>query len=389
MPGTKRAPPIYSRGGYRLDRRPGRVNLVITWYDTARSRERSISAGSPDEGEASEALDRLYLQSRGAAPPRLGTLVTEAIADYRVTCTHKASYGAICSRLDAVVDYVAATDPAILCRSIDEEWVERFRKWFAKVPIVSPTGVERERSLSTIEASVAQLAAAINALPGEAARFKAIPSTDVNASPTLRLTIAQLAAMFRYAIAQPERANLARYLRAGVATWARPDALYDISTDPKRRQWFPEANVLALNPHGRRQTKKYRATIPVAQQWRDDLDATEGFYVEVGSIRKAWLAMIEELGIYRRGETGEKLLRRSVSHLARKRIGEERWHQGEIMLGHHKASISDLYALPDPANLGLALSATEAIIDDIEHRTPGAFTAFLPRNKTATPKSGD
>lgn len=43
------------------------------------------------------------------------------------------------------------------------------------------------------------------------------------------------------------------------------------------------------------------------------------------------------------------------------------------MLGHVKASISDIYAIPDPANLGLALSATEAVIDEIERLCPGAF----------------
>lgn len=43
------------------------------------------------------------------------------------------------------------------------------------------------------------------------------------------------------------------------------------------------------------------------------------------------------------------------------------------MLGHRKASISDIYAIPDPANLGLALAATESIIDQIEALCPGAF----------------
>ena len=45
------------------------------------------------------------------------------------------------------------------------------------------------------------------------------------------------------------------------------------------------------------------------------------------------------------------------------------------MLGHAKFGMSDLYALRDPANLGIALAATEGIIADIEHRVPGAFSA--------------
>ena len=48
--------------------------------------------------------------------------------------------------------------------------------------------------------------------------------------------------------------------------------------------------------------------------------------------------------------TIERLNRRSVSQLTRPRIGDERWRQGEIMLGHQKASTSGIYALFDPAN---------------------------------------
>ena len=50
------------------------------------------------------------------------------------------------------------------------------------------------------------------------------------------------------------------------------------------------------------------------------------------------------------------------------------------MLGHHKTATSDVYALRAPSNLGKALTVTEAIIDEIEPLTPGAFyrdlTAF-------------
>jgi len=48
------------------------------------------------------------------------------------------------------------------------------------------------------------------------------------------------------------------------------------------------------------------------------------------------------------------------------------------MLGHQKASTSDIYALFDPANLGLALAVTEQIIEEIETLTPGAFTGTTP-----------
>lgn len=41
--------------------------------------------------------------------------------------------------------------------------------------------------------------------------------------------------------------------------------------------------------------------------------------------------------------------------------------------------VSDIYALPDPHNLGLALAATEAVIDEIEALAPGAFARVSDR----------
>ncbi|QQN73878.1 hypothetical protein [Croceicoccus sp. YJ47] len=103
------------------------------------------------------------------------------------------------------------------------------------------------------------------------------------------------------------------------------------------------------------------------------LDAHRGPWITVNSVRKAWEAMAAELDLPREREGGMKLIRRSMATLARKRIGEANWRQGELMLGHAKHAISDIYAIPDPADLGLALEATEAIIDDIQHVCPGAF----------------
>ena len=44
-----------------------------------------------------------------------------------------------------------------------------------------------------------------------------------------------------------------------------------------------------------------------------------------------------------------------------------------MMAGHVPVTISDLYALLDPANLGRVLAVTEGIITEIETAVPGAF----------------
>lgn len=417
MPETNDA--LYSRGKYRLEwdlRSDGSKRtpfLQIVWYDAAARRNRSRSTGTSEIGAAEEALDRLFLErERGQAvcsacgralDGATGLLVTVSISDYLVAREKVDSIDAIRPRLAHVVNFLEATDRlALNCDQLDETVIAAFRKWSAAQPVVEGKNgqIVRDRAPGTTEASVRSLAAAVNLSyarrdTAHPAAFKALAPRDVSRTPTYRASMAQIAAMFRYCLRpQPpkgttwsdkmrarqvqHRANLLRFLQASVATWARPDAVHDISTDPKRDQWISSARVLRLNPRGRRQTKKYRPELPTPEKFAELLDATNGYFVTVHSVRKAFEAMLDELGMPRERETGLKLIRRSVSQIARRRLGEAQWAQGKMFLGHQKASTSDLYALFDPANLGLALEVTNGIIDEIESLCPGAFTGDAP-----------
>lgn len=310
-----------------------------------------------------------------------GFLVTTAIANYLATETdHKVSADAIKARLQHVVAYIATLpNPAIACESVNEAWIEKFRKWSQAQPIVSKTGKRRPRSASTTENSVLQLAAVINhAHAGHntlyPAAFKPIPATQTNRTPLRRLSEKELASAFRYAM-EPKRRRgmLLRFLRFSVATWCRPDAVYDFSTDQKRRQWNSERGVIALNPAGRRQTKKRRATVICPRQFVRHLDLTKGYYLPVDSVRSAWEAMCKDMGWPLDGEAGTKLIRRSMAQLARdsRLIPNE---QIELQLGHRVIdSVTDLYAAFDPAYLAEATAWTEGLIDRLEARVPGAF----------------
>lgn len=133
-------------------------------------------------------------------------------------------------------------------------------------------GKQRERAPGTTEAAVRALAAAINAAHRRKdnafpATFKVLQPAEVSRTPTDRPSVAELAAMFRYCLApQPPqgevwsdkmrsrqilyRTNPLRFLQISVATWCRPDAAHDFSTDPKRDQWITSAHVVQLNPRG-------------------------------------------------------------------------------------------------------------------------------------------
>lgn len=379
MPKARRPKPIYTRGEFRLFARAGR-NHEIVWYDAARKRERSISAGTTVERAARVKLDNEYVKKHGGIQhcpecgqplKQQGQFVTVLIANYKET---KPKGDAVHPRLDHILLFVEETDRAEdRTGQVTDEWAEEFRAWMRK-------RTDRERAPGTIENSLIQLAAAFRHA-GVQPLFETIPTTEVNRSPEYRASIETLAAMFRYALVPKHRAkNLLRFLRAAVATWARPDAIYDISTAAGRGQWLSNARVLKLNPVGRRQTRKYRATIPIARQFAPHLDETDGAYMPVDNVRSAWEAMAAELKLPANGEAGQKLIRRSMAHLVRGLIGEERWIQGRIWLGHEKNVISDLYALFDPANLGAALTATESIMDEIESLAPGAYRSFTAKD---------
>lgn len=408
---------LYSRGRYRLayDRRAdGSLRspyLQIVWYDAAAGRNRQRSTGTEDVEQAENELDALYLKKeRGASvcaacgqPLRQGArhLVTTAIADYLVARESRPSFDAIRARLAHVTAYLTETDRlATACEDIDSDWVDQFRDWAMEVPIKSSGGKVRERAPGTVEASVRQLAAAINFAHDRKdslfpAGFAAKAPSEVSRTPGFRADIATLAKMFRYCV-QPwgetehntvnrmrmDRAQLHRFLQISVATWCRPDAAYDVSTDRAKDQWHSNARALNLNPKGRAQTKKHRPIVPIARQMAPLLDANEGFYISVDSVKRAFQAMETACGLPGSGESGQKLIRRSMAHLARERLGERDWIEGQIMLGHKKVTTSDTYAPFNTGYLAQALRVTEEIIDAIEKLTPGAFGPPYVREET-------
>lgn len=396
---------IYRRGDFVLrwdKKRDGTLRspyLAIFWYNAERRRECSNSTGTSDVEAAKLTLDAHYLKvTKGEVVcPHCGQhmpeaadalFLADAIANYLVTeLEGKPSAPAIRARLGHVISYLAALPGDVRCRDVNEDWIQGFRRWSARQPIVTPSGKQKKRSLSTIENSVLQLAAVINHTfdfkrTGKQAQFRPIPTSEVNRTPTHRSGVEELAKMFAYATnpdRKVRRAPLHRFLIISVATLARPDAAHDVSTTPERAQWHSHQRVLNLNPKGRYQTKKYRPILPIARQVAPLLDATKGFFVPVSSVRAAWRNMADEIGLPKEGESGMKLIRRSMAKLLRDRLPKADWTDVELFLGHSKFdSVSDIYAPFDPSYCARAKQEIETIIDEIEALVPGAFTGLAP-----------
>jgi hypothetical protein len=405
---------IYSRGGYWLDRdlrADGTERspfYVIYWYDDAKRRVRTASTRTDDVVAARQALDRHYLNHAegenicaGCGQRKLVTTdlpLLRAITDYLASHEELTSINAVRPRLNHVVSHVAHLNrPDLQCSKVDEKWIEDFRKWLLARPVVTSSGRHRAqpRSPSSVENSVIQLAAAINAAHkrGDAARpaqFKPIPTKELNRTPQRRLFVAELADAFRYATdpAHPvKRLGLHRFLMISVGTGARPDAAHDFSTAPDRRQWNADRRILALNPAGRRQTRKRRAVVIAPRQLAPLISEIDGFFVPAASVKSAWETMVEKLGWPADGEGGMKLIRRSVAQLLRDAGTPRGWNvkwrkptrkvpkeQIEALLGHRVFdSVTDLYAAFDADYLSAATAALEGIIEEIERLCPRAF----------------
>lgn len=414
MPRISRKKPLYQRSPYWLDydrKRDGSLrspHIAIFWYDASRGRVRSVSTGTTNVDEAKDALDLFYLKNQGGLKicsacgqqisDQNGILVLRAINDYLLQKQTAASYEAIKARLNHVINYIETLPSiAITCEQIDENWVENFRKWMKGQQIEThskTTGktTTRPRSLATIENSVLQLAAALNATRNDrqrVARFK-VNLAGLSRTPQKRLTVDELAKAFAYA-KDPrfpaKRAALHRFLLLSVSTLARPDAVHDFDLAPAKGQWNDTFHAIDLNPKGRRQTKKHRATVIAPRQLAPLLNQIQGAWIPGKTIRSAWRSMCKDLGWPGDGEAGMKLIRRSVATLVRHAGTPKAWNSEwqseglrvsesdlEVQLGHRVIkSTSDRYAPSEPDYLFTVKRAIEGIIDAIIERVPDAF----------------
>ncbi|TVV75311.1 tyrosine-type recombinase/integrase [Sphingomonas solaris] len=421
-----RAPPVYRRGKYwleKLRRDDGTERSprwYIFWYDPAARREASASTGTADVDQAILALDRRYLSDAGEAPAYCHTcgqplasaeayLLSDAIADYRLEHGDlKDSAVSIQARLKHVVDFMSdeegrggtfgiSTSCAVACGM---PFVTAFRAWSKARPVVwrNKAGVvtaSRPRSAATTEESVLQVAAALNhaadADPPRSERrpiYRPLPRKQVSRPRRVRVDVPVIADMLAYAAElNKKRASLHAFMVASLCTIARPDSVVDICVSPDREQWYPGSPTLDLNPFGRAQTNKYRPLIPVMPvlaEWlaaelvafrRLDQDQRKGagylvnYYGRaVQDVDRAWSTMLTGLKLPTGREWKPYLLRHSLATILRNR-GVAKWDL-EGFMGHAVTGSTEVYAIGRFATVTAALTD---MLGEIDLRAPGAL----------------
>lgn len=394
----------YNRGGFWLEKRKNSDSWYVFWYNREKRQYEYKSSRTDDFFDAHNFLNRHYLEFTNQADAFCGYCgqkiadgaaygLLQAIDDYMLEIgENRVSEEAIRSRLSHIERYVETklARPDLSCaESVNDRFADGFRDWLQPQQVVWKNGKgivtkSSPRTRSSVEESVHQLRAVLyhavrkgrsDAKP----TFKALSRQVVTAPIRSRADINLLAEMVEYAAEYDKRSSLHRFLVVSLCTAARPDSIFDMNVDPNRYQWEKEQDFFNLNPHGRRQTKKYRPLIPVVPLLKSILleaekASPEGWVVHyfgsrVLNVRSAWRTMVKDLGLPGGREWGSYLMRRSVATLLRD-SGANAW---DVMglLGHRIAGTTEIYAYSRLATT--AREGIENILADIEKIAPGAL----------------
>lgn len=336
-------------GDYWLSQRPGSKQWCRTWYDPRTRQTRRASLGTDDFQSAKLALWEWFAK-HGRMPKQ------EA---------HEASLDMVLVRYwqQHACDLPSAETSKIALRYWSEFFGEcavsdvtparqrEFIEWLRDGGRRSDGYVKRVLTVGKSALNRAYKEGEISSAP------YVLPGRD--AAPRDRvLTLAESAAIWKAAKMPHERMMLALLY----GTLARPEAALGM-----RREFYdPERRLLAQNPPGRVQTKKYRPTVPVGEfllPWLEN--APPGPLVAwhgkpIASFKTAWRKIRARAGL------GEDVVPKTIRHTMATELRAAGVPEAEIqgMLGHRAYSgRTEVYAKYRPDYLGAAVRAVDAYMD--------------------------
>jgi len=416
----------YRRGRYQIGLARGKGGVPVSdrwyilWYDREARRQRRQSTGTSDFRLACEQLDQRYLAERAQGQANEPYCLHDVFSDYVVEHSSKLASGAgIKSRLKFFLRFVeeeiaqgALIDP-VLPSDIHEGVLDRFRIWASQQPIILGKGrngarnlapIARQRRTATSEDIIRQCKTAIN-YAYDRHRVSGRPEFRVRRTRYLRavnrdrISISQLGEMLDYCVHGGVGGSsqlwqyhaLRRYLVAAICTLARPSSIFDMSVDPARRQWLKTDRLYDLNPADRVQNNKRRAVIPlhpvlehwlnhthqwficIEQHWRRLPGSATFVQRRVQTCNGSWRTVGRHVGLPENYPL--RLLRHSMASELRRR-GVNPWELAGYM-GHSLLSMTEVYAIYDPAYLSTVAAGIDDIISDLR-KIPGCTEAMSP-----------
>lgn len=335
-------------GDYWLSQRPGSVQWCRTWYDESARQTKRASLGTADFQEGKLKLWEWFAKhGRQDKQPANVTPLPLVLARY-------------------YEQHAAALPSAAVVRQSLGYWTEFFGD--VLVSEVTPlrqqqfiawlrTSGKRPKSDGYIKRILTDGKSALN----RAYRFGEIesvpyiiPGEDSPARDRV-LSVDESAALWRAARLPHE----SMFLALAFGSLARPEAVLGLTrASVEFERW-----LLVQNPPGRKQTKKYRPTVPVADFLRPILtDAPHGPLVEwhgkpIASFKTAWRKLRARAGL------GKDVVPKTIRHTMATELRAANVPEAEIQgfLGHRAfGGKTEVYAKYRPDYLGEATAAIDA-----------------------------
>lgn len=347
----------FTIGRYWLDTVSGSANFYRCWYDagTHTVSRRSLKTG--DLEEAKIRLAAIVLTEGAAAPSDPGQVTLIAVLTrYYAEHSDRRPNPALARRAgDMLLEFLGNNAATVdtLTRAKQREFVQHLHQQGLGVAYIA-------RLLAVVSAALNR--AANEDETGLLLRAPKVVHSTAKVAEMLNVaepvpdnwhpTIEQIAAFMDAATNQS-------VLRCAVLTLAfagRPDAVRELSAG----QFDARHSLISFNREGRRQTKKYRPTLPVPDRLMPYLG--DWLTHEIGEVRKPWADTVAKAGLP--AKFRPKALRHFMATEMRRRgVAKE---QREEWMGHRRHATNDGYGHFSPDFLQEAKACANAVLGELE-----------------------
>lgn len=336
-------------GGYWLSKRRGSDNWCRTWFDATTRQTGRASLGTSDLRQAKLRLWEWYARHGTVEKRRDATLELVLVRYWEHHARHLASAEMEKIALRYWSDFFAGA----LVPEVTMQRQREFIDWLRRDRPLSDGYVKRILTVGKAALNRAwregEIASAPYIIPGR--------ESDPR---KLVLTEHQSAALWDAAEKPHER----MFLALAFGTLGRPQALLEVT----RGMADLDDGLIDLNPPGRRQTKKVRPIVPIADFLRPHIEqAGPGYLVQwrgkpIASFKTAWRRMRAAAGLP--DDAVPKTIRHTMAtHLRRSGVPAA---DVQGMLGHRAyEGKTDVYAHVDPNYLKTAIAAVDAYMQRV------------------------
>ena len=365
-------------GDYWLSKNARSQAWCRTWYDATTKQTRRTSLRTADFEQAKILLTEWFIQShqRKDADP----------ADITLAEIFSQFYEKHASKLQSAYQaqlsmryWLDFHGEATVNEAAEITAQERFHVWLAEERNQNRNTINRVVSVGKTALSWAWKRGILKSTP------YIMPVARVPSPPRGEpLEIAEIVKLIRGA----KSPHIQVFIILGLATGARPDAIFDLTFDRCDR----ENGIITLNPPDRQQTKKYRPVVKLPPalvsmiDYLDDHSEHEHLVTYKGqpveSIKRAWRLLRKDVGLDHR--VNPYSLRHTVARWLRKE-GVPAWEVA-AQLGHKSLEFTttEIYAPFDPSYLSNAVEGIDKLLQTVscELRVSSLDQLFWPNRLT-------